>query len=157
MDRKKDTSQEAAQEPFLELLRELNQTYQSYLTCSGRNIRSMGLTVPQFDVLVALGHTQGMTLGVLAEQTLITKSSLTGIVDRLEKKGMVRRVTMKEDRRRVKAVLTSKGEALFEDVFPQHVLHMKGFFDGMDEAEQAQSKAMLRRLRQIFEDDDVDA
>lgn len=125
------------------------------MNCSGRHIRSLGLTIPQFDVIVALGSTSGVTLGRLADQTLITKSSLTGIVDRLEKKGLVKRVTMKEDRRRIKAVLTSKGEAIYEDMFPQHVLHIKGFFDGFEESEQTQIVASLRRLRLLFEDDEA--
>jgi MarR family 2-MHQ and catechol resistance regulon transcriptional repressor len=52
------------------------------------------LTPSQFDIIATLGNTPGMTLQGIGEKTLITKGTLTGVVDRLQEKGLVDRVTM---------------------------------------------------------------
>jgi len=57
---------------------------------SSVHIRSLGLTPPQFDIVATLGNTPGMSPKELGEKTLITKGTLTGVVDRLEDKGLVR-------------------------------------------------------------------
>ena len=42
-----------------------------------------GLTVSQADVIFTLGNTAGMTCGEIGERTLITKGTLTGVIDRV--------------------------------------------------------------------------
>ncbi|MEN9203538.1 MAG: MarR family transcriptional regulator [Thermostichus sp. DG02_2_bins_29] len=140
----------AAHEPFLGLLRDLARAYQAFENYAGVHIRQMGLTSPQFDVLVTLGNTPGMTMKVLAKKTLVTKGTLTGIVDRLEKKGLVRREVPPENRRCFRIVLTEAGEKLFEEVFPAHVAYLKECFQKLDPAEIAQMQACLQRLQAAF-------
>ena len=59
----------------------------------------MGLTPPQFDVMAELGGTPGMTCVELSQSTLLAKASLTGIIDRLEAKGLIERQVVPNDRR----------------------------------------------------------
>ncbi|MGY2765253.1 MarR family transcriptional regulator, 2-MHQ and catechol-resistance regulon repressor [Thermostichus sp. MS-CIW-26] len=140
----------AAREPFLGLLRDLARAYQAFENYAGVHIRQMGLTAPQFDVLVTLGNTPGMTMNVLAQKTLVTKGTLTGIVDRLEQKGLVRREVPPENRRCFKVVLTEAGEKLFEEIFPAHVAYLKERFQKLDPSEMAQIQAYLKKLQAIF-------
>ncbi|MFS8815998.1 MarR family transcriptional regulator, 2-MHQ and catechol-resistance regulon repressor [Thermostichus sp. MS-CIW-21] len=140
----------AAREPFLGLLRDLARAYQAFENYAGAHIRQMGLTAPQFDVLVTLGNTPGLTMNVLAQKTLVTKGTLTGIVDRLEQKGLVRREVPPENRRCFKIVLTEEGEKLFEQVFPAHVAYLKERFQKLDPEEMAQIQACLKKLQSIF-------
>jgi len=140
----------AAREPFLGVVRDLVRAYQAFENYAGVHIRQMGLTAPQFDVLVTLGNTPGMTMNVLAQKTLVTKGTLTGIVDRLERKGLVRREVPPENRRCFKVVLTEAGEKLFEEIFPAHIAYLKERFQKLDPSELAQIQACLKKLHAIF-------
>ncbi len=144
------SSKRAAKEPFMSMLRDLAQTYQAFCAYDEAHIRKLGLTPPQFDVLATLGNTSGMFMNQLAEKTLVTKGTLTGIVDRLEQKGLVRREVPPENRRCFLIVLTPEGERVFEDVFPAHIDYLKERFDQLDEQELAQIRSALQRLREIL-------
>ncbi len=143
-------SKRAANEPFMPMLRELAQTYQAFCAYDEAHIRELGLTPPQFDVIATLGNTLGMFMNQLAEKTLVTKGTLTGIVDRLEQKGLVRREVPPENRRCFLIVLTPEGERVFEDVFPTHIAYLKERFDQLTEYELTQIKSALQRLREIL-------
>ncbi|HQT27400.1 MAG TPA: MarR family transcriptional regulator, partial [Burkholderiales bacterium] len=84
---------------ILPVIRELARTYQAFTHYSAAHVRELGLTPPQFDVICTLGNTQGMPLCRLAEKTLITKGTLTGVLDRLEQKGLLKRIVPPENRR----------------------------------------------------------
>ena len=150
MKKAKITAKQAAKEAFIPVLLELARTYQAFTRSSDAHVRSLGLTSPQFDVISTLGNTPGMPLNKLAEQTLITKGTLTGILDRLERKGLLRREVPPDNRRSFLAVLTPRGERVFEEVFPEHVTHLKQFFGKLSQNELEQTIVALRRLREIF-------
>lgn len=86
----------------------------------------------------------------LAEKTLVTKGTLTGIIDRLEQKGLVRREVPPENRRCFLIVLTPEGEQVFQEVFPAHISHLKERFDRLNEQELEEIKVALQKLRSIF-------
>jgi len=143
-------SQRAAKEPVLALLRELVRTYQAFYAYDEAHIRQLGLTLPQFDVIATLGNTSGMIMSQLAEKTLVTKGTLTGIVDRLEQKGLVRREVPPENRRCFIIVLTEKGQQLFEEIFPKHIDYLKERLKSLSNKEMEEIQAALKRLRDAF-------
>ncbi|MDX2099782.1 MAG: MarR family transcriptional regulator [Leptolyngbyaceae cyanobacterium bins.59] len=144
------SAQVAARESFLPLLREFVRAYQSFQIYDEDHIRQLGLTCPQFDVIATLGNTPGMTMHQLAEKTLVTKGTLTGIVDRLEKKRLVRREVPPNDRRCFVIVLTPEGEQVFEEVFPVHMAYLKERFNRLSESEFQQALQVCKRLREVF-------
>ncbi|MDA8113285.1 MAG: MarR family transcriptional regulator [Acidithiobacillus sp.] len=146
------TPEATAKEPFLAVLRELAQAYHAFSAYSAAHVRQLGLTPAQFDVIATLGNTQGMPLSQLAQQTLITKGTLTGIIDRLEEKGLVRREVPAGDRRSFLAVLTPAGEALFSQVFPSHIAYLRQAFANVDTDDLEQVRRTLRGLRGRFQD-----
>ena len=79
---------------------------------SQRNSKQFGLTSPQSGVLRSLFNKGSMSSAELSRTTYVTPSNITGIIDRLEKKGLVERIRVTGDRRIVLITLTSKGEAL---------------------------------------------
>lgn len=135
---------------FLAVVRELVRSHQAFEAYSNQNIRQLGLTPSQFDVLATLGNTQGMTMGELAERTLETKGTLTGVIDRLEAKNLVRRVVPAENRRCFIIHLTSEGETLFNQVFPAHIAYLKERFDRLEPTEMELLRVLLKRLRDVF-------
>lgn len=135
---------------FLPALRELAEAYQAFEAYSSAHIRTLGLTPAQFDIIATLGNTAGMPLNELGTKTLITKGTLTGVVDRLSDKKLVRRSASPSDGRSQIVQLTPQGEALFERIFPAHLAHLQQAFVELSADELAIVEASLRRLRETF-------
>ena len=78
-----------------------------------------GLTAAQVSVISLLGTNNSMTLGDLSRELELSHSTVSGIVDRLESKGIVNRKTSPDDRRYVRISLTdnvaSQAPALSDD------------------------------------------
>ena len=146
----KAAAKAAAKEAFFPTLRELVRAYQAFADYSLKHVREVGLTAPQFDVISTLGNTTGMTMGELAERTLVTKGTLTGIIDRLEQKGLVRREVPEGNRRCFMIVLTPEGEQTFESVFPKHTAYLKERFGRLSQQELEEIRLALVKLREIF-------
>ena len=149
---KMERSKQSAREPALAVIREIVRAYQAFGDFSMRDIKRFGLTGPEFDVLATLGNKPGMTFKEIGENTLITKTTLTGVVDRLEHKGLVERRGCPEDRRCIRAVLTEKGDRLFRDVFPDHVDRLKERLDSLGADEREQIVRTLGKVRQLLAD-----
>jgi MarR family 2-MHQ and catechol resistance regulon transcriptional repressor len=103
---------------YLRSIRLLSECMQLFEKMNSLHIRPLGFTESQFDIIATLGNTQGMTCKELGEKTLITKGTLTGVVDRLESKGIVQRERGGEDRRQYFVKLTELGQQTFEQIFP---------------------------------------
>lgn len=133
------------------LIDELSRCFKAIQLLSGRHIRSLGLTPPQFEVITVLGKAGSMHCGALGDATLITKGTLTGVLDRLEQKGWIQRETAPSDRRSVLVTLTHAGQALYEQLSrgPQANFHM--VLDSLDETFTQNLSASLLKLRQALE------
>lgn len=135
---------------FLPLLRELADTYQSFQSYSAAHIRTVDLTPPQFDIIVTLGNTLGMSPKELGEKTLITKGTLTGVVDRLCHKGLVSRTASSSDGRCQLIKLTKLGDKLFARIFPAHLQHLQPVFTQLKSSEIDTLTEQLGHLRTAF-------
>lgn len=121
-------------ERYVRSIRLLAECFHAFERQSGANIRCRtGLTPSQFDIVATLGNTPGMTFKELGERTLITKGTLTGVIDRLQEKGFVERITQLEDRRSTLVRLTKQGEAEFKRVFAPQIAFGKQSFANYDE------------------------
>lgn len=130
----------------------LAECLQSFERFSGESVRQCGLTHAQFDIIATLGNTQGMTYKELGEKTLITKGTLTGVIDRLEQKGLVARERSCDDKRSFYVRLTACGEALFQDVFPKVVEHGRQLFSSFSDTDFDGIDASLHKLKQVITD-----
>jgi MarR family 2-MHQ and catechol resistance regulon transcriptional repressor len=114
--------------------------------CTSGNIRSFGLTEPQFSVLECLGHVGPVTLGELSRKQLTSGGNITCVVDNLEKEGLVERAPSADDRRAVLARLTPKGQRLFDEVFAQHARFVEETASVLSEPELKTLAALLKKL-----------
>lgn len=137
-------------ERYLKTLRELAECYHAFSRHSGADVRRLGYTPAQFDIIATLGNTDGMTFKELGAKTLITKGTLTGVVDRLEARGIVRRIASPADARSTVVQLTRKGEREFERVFHAHVAHVKRAFAVLGVGDMDRLDELLARLRKGF-------
>lgn len=135
---------------FLPLIRELARCYQAFEAYSALNLRSLGLTSCQFDIIATLGNTEGMSFRELGQKTLITKGTLTGVVDRLAEKNLVRRAADANDGRSQIVSLTHQGEMLFAEVFPRQLQYLNDAFTVLNADEIEQMQSMLKRLGSVF-------
>ncbi|STQ89948.1 MarR family winged helix-turn-helix transcriptional regulator [Iodobacter fluviatilis] len=139
-------------ENFQITIRELVRCYQAFEQLSNRHIRAMDLTPAQFDIIATLGNTQGMSCRELSEKTLITKGTLTGVLDRLEARGIINRETINEDRRSFRVYLSAEGEAIFHRTFKQHLEYIQPFFSEFTEQKLSEITCTLAELRSKFQD-----
>jgi DNA-binding MarR family transcriptional regulator len=125
---------------------------QGFERFSGESVRQCGLTHAQFDIIATLGNTAGMTYKELGERTLITKGTLTGVIERLEQKGLVARQRSGDDKRSFFVSLTASGEAVFAQVFPTVIAHGRQLFASCSDAEFDAIDHALSRLKKIISD-----
>ena len=137
-------------EPALGTLRELARCFQAFEAYSSAHIRTLGLTPPQFDIVATLGNTCGMSFKELGEKTLITKGTLTGVLDRLEGKGLLVRVVSKEDRRSFTVKLTRQGQTCFESVFPGQLAFLNQYLSQLSAEDRAAIEGSMARFRAVL-------
>lgn len=135
---------------FFLTLRHLAGCYQAFERFASRDIRRLGLTTGQFDIIATLGNTRGMTPKALCEQTLITKGTMTGVIDRLVSKGLLQRQRSPIDGRSQLISLTQDGQQLFEKIFPQHQQTLEQAFNRLDKKQHQEIDNALLTLKHIF-------
>lgn len=137
---------------LLPAVRALMECHTQVERLGGRHIESMGLTPAQFDVIATLGDEPPMTCKELGERTLITKGTLTPVLNRLEERGLVRRARGEQDCRQVLVSLTPEGDAVFRATFMPHVAFMRRYVERMPAAHQSQLVELLNELKAAFTD-----
>lgn len=135
----------------LSVLRELVRCYQAFERASAAHIRRLGLTPAQFDIVATLGNTSGMSFKELGERTLITKGTLTGVVDRLAQRGWVERCDCPGDRRSTLVKLTNTGDGLFARTFEPHLAFMQPAFEALSESDRVALTRRLAKLREALD------
>ncbi len=137
-------------ERYLKSVRLLAECLQGFERFTAESVRGCGLTQAQFDIIATLGNTAGMTYKELGDKTLITKGTLTGVIERLEQKGLVLRTRCHDDKRSFSVRLTPAGHALFAQVFPVVVAHGRQLFATCSDADFDEIDATLRKLKQFI-------
>ncbi len=86
-------------------------------------LRAIDLSVPQCDVLTTLTEAEGISQQELAQRLYVTKGNISGLLDRLERAGLVERRSTAADRRQYSVYLTASGSAAAERAIAlQHAL-----------------------------------
>jgi len=134
----------------LSLVKELVQAYQAFEIHSASHIREMGLTTTQFDIVATLGNQPPMTCKELGEKTLVSKGTMTGVLERLEAKGLIDKFMNVEDGRSYKIGLSKAGDKLFKRVFPEHVEYLGKALGKLSKKELEQAVGVLQNVKAIF-------
>lgn len=135
---------------LLPLLRSLHACYSEVERAGARHIESLGLTPCRFDVLAALGDSEGMTVKELGERALITKGTLLPVIASLEEKGLARRAKSTEDSRQTIVSLTTAGQELYQRTFLVHVAFMRSYLDRLPPGHQPQLMSLLEEVQELF-------
>ncbi len=105
----KQINQDIVISEIMQSLRRIIKAIQDY---SQEVSNKFGITGPQLWALKTLSQSGELSLGELSERMYLHPSTITGVVDRLEKKGYVVRGRGEEDRRVIKVQLTAEGKRL---------------------------------------------
>ena len=135
---------------FMPVIQQMLRTSAALSEYSERHIKKTGLTAHEFDVLVVLGQEDGQTFKEICEKTHITKTTLTGVIDKLEEKKLVERYNCPDDRRCIRAYLTQKGKKKFAAVFPEHVTYLQARFGGLSEKDIQEGQRFLRKIADLL-------
>jgi MarR family 2-MHQ and catechol resistance regulon transcriptional repressor len=111
-----------------------------------KDLASQNLTVSQLDILVCLDRTKGLPLTEIADRLLVTGGNVTGIIDRLEKAGLVMRQRDHKDKRLVWARLTQKGYAVYRQLMPRYIETMRNVNSYLTPAEGKELMRLLKKL-----------
>ena len=110
-----------------------------------QSLASCGLTIPQFYTLVTIHHGEkGCTMGVLAEETHQCSATMTGIIDRLLKMGLVERARDESDRRLVMVRLTKDGQALLRSALNER---LQGLREVLTQFEEGGRRHIIEALK----------
>jgi MarR family 2-MHQ and catechol resistance regulon transcriptional repressor len=111
------------------------------------SIRKAGFgSLSDFAVLEVLLHKRSLPVNMIGEKVLLTSGSITTAVQRLEKKGYVRREKSELDGRVVLVHLTDSGRELIAQAFEAHAAKLDQLFEVFDENERAKFADLTRKI-----------
>lgn len=119
--------------------------------------KTSGLTAPQILLLQAIRDRGQVTIGELAEEISLSQATVTTIIDRLEKRGLVYRQRSTEDKRKVHAFLTEKAEQVLQDAPMPLQEHFARQFDALQNWEQNMILSSLQRVAEMMDAQHIDA
>lgn len=139
------------------ILRSLRRIIRAIDQHSRKLRRIFNLTIPQIVTLHQLTDSGGCTAGELAKRVYLSQATMTGIIDRLEKRGLVRRIRCVDDRRRVMINLTEEGQEVVTFMPKPLQDQFINRLTALPQAEQSAIADTLSRVVSMMEADDLDA
>ncbi len=140
-----------------ELLISLRRITRAIDLYSKRLQKNTKLTISQLLVMEAIVKIDKPTPSAIAKSILLSQATVTNLIDRLEKNGLVQRKRLGTDKRTVNVVLTEEGEAKFEEA-PE--LLQSGFlreYRKLEAWEQAMLVSAVGRVASMMDAEDIDA
>lgn len=127
----------------------LTRAYDAAISAQTEELRPLSLSPSAFNMLMALRSAPDHTLEPcqLADQLLVSRPSVTGLLDTLQRRGLIERHPHSGDRRRLLVKLTDAGHELLEGHFPHHYRLQSGLVGELSQDEQEQLVTLLRRIR----------
>jgi DNA-binding MarR family transcriptional regulator len=114
---------------------------------SHRLFRPHGLSEAQFNVLNVLGpEPAGLSQRALSDVLVVDRSNITGLLDRMEHTGWVKRADHPSDRRVYVVTLTAEGRKLWQKVLPEYVAAVGGVTAAVPAADLKRALATLQKL-----------
>jgi MarR family transcriptional regulator, 2-MHQ and catechol-resistance regulon repressor len=130
----------------LKLFVVLTRAIQSVKKKIEEDIKGMGLNPTEFAVLELVYNKGDQPIQKIGEKVLIASSSITYVVDKLEKKELLKRRPSPEDRRSTYAVITDKGRLFMDEVFPRHREAINYICGGLNKDEKQTLIEQLKKL-----------
>ncbi|WP_081772862.1 MarR family winged helix-turn-helix transcriptional regulator [Bacillus sp. EB01] len=104
------------------------------------------LNVTEFSVLEVLYQKGTLTIQQICQNVLISSGSMTYVIDKLEKRGLLKRNACPNDRRAIHISLTQDGLNLMDTIMPKYLDMVDGLFEALDHEE---AETFLKLLKKV--------
>jgi len=125
----------------------LAKAYQRACALYKEKFGNYGLTPQQFGLLRFLWEEDGLTQVELSSRSQIDRTTIGGLIDRLEQSGLVKRLPHPEDRRAYRISLTPAGKKLEAELAPLAEELQRAILEPLDPDEIETLTAVLGKLR----------
>ncbi|AXF56031.1 MarR family winged helix-turn-helix transcriptional regulator [Salicibibacter kimchii] len=124
----------------------LNRATQSIQDALKKDVARYGLNLNEFAVLELLYHKGDQPIQQIGKRILVASSSITYVVDKLEKKGYLYRRACTDDRRVMYAAITESGKEFMNEAFPDHEQKIESIFNEWSDEETEAAIDLLKRV-----------
>lgn len=120
-------------------------------------VKRVGLTGPQLVILHEIESCAEMTAGEIARAVSLSQSTVTGILDRLEKRQLISRRRSDGDKRRIMVSITDNGTRILEEAPPLMQETFVERFSSLQEWEQSMILSSIQRLVSLMDAKSIEA
>lgn len=124
---------------------------------SKRLSKTTGLTGPQLLILQSIRRSGPIAIGAVARNVNLSQATVTTILDRLEKRGLVSRLRSEEDKRRVNVSLTRQGRRVIDGSPTPLQANFVERFKALEDWERGLIISALQRVARMMDAEDIDA
>lgn len=141
-----------ASEPSLELWQNIRSIYRTAIKRLNSRLAKERITFSQYSVLLAISRKGPMQMNRLGEHMLVAPANVTGLVDRMEKKGYVRRRRDPKARRLYVIESTESGSKIFKGISSRFRQYAGGLGTELSPEELAVTIRALEKVRRRVEE-----
>ncbi|MGD0319377.1 MAG: MarR family transcriptional regulator [Nitrososphaerales archaeon] len=134
-----------------ELWQNIRDIYRAALKRLNAKLRTERITFSQYSVLLALSRSGPMQMNRLSEHMLVAPANVTGLVDRMERKGYVRRKRGERDRRLYVIEETERGSQTFKSISSKFKQYIGNLGSTLTREERDSTLEALRKVRMEVE------
>jgi len=129
----------------------LRKIIQAIDTNSKQLVKRVGLTGPQLVILQEITRMGEVTAGEIAQAVSLSQATVTGILERMENRGLLVRRRSERDKRRIMVRITRNGQQVLDDAPPLMQEAFVDRFSDLQEWEQTMILSALQRLVSIMD------
>lgn len=130
----------------LKLFIVLSRAYKAINEQVNKLIQSKGLNPTEFAVLELLYHKGNQPLQQIGGKILLASGSITYVVDKLEEKGLLKRIACPNDRRVTYAQITEEGKTFIGEIFPGHEERIHELMSSLTAEEKQIAIELIKKL-----------
>ena len=129
---------------------ELMRTGSDLLAAFEAILSRSGLSQGRFLTLIVMNRTpdEAINPSSLAQKLGVTRATMTGLLDGLEKKSLIERRTTTEDHRKIGVRLTAIGRRTLDNILPDYYRHFAKLTTYLDEGERQTLISLLKKVNQ---------
>ncbi|MCL4441077.1 MAG: MarR family transcriptional regulator [Firmicutes bacterium] len=133
---------------------EMTEAFQALEDLVSTHLARFGLSWPKSKALVELhmAGDPGLSQSELSRKLRVSRANITGLIDRLEKDGLVVRESHPSDKRAFRVCLTERAEGLVNAFLPVHSQFLHKAMSGLDTGEKESLISLLQKLKKGLDD-----
>ena len=131
---------------FAELLRTGSDLLTAFETLLAKN----GLSQGRFLTLIVMNRKpdEEINPSSLAEMVGVRRPTMTGLLDRLERDGLIERLAYRRDRRKIGVRLTTSGRQVLDAILPDYYRNIAKIMSSLTEKERLELMSLLGKVKQ---------